>query len=53
MEEEFYNVCLVTKCMSNNPEIYNLGNPVKLEQEGILEKEPLSYKVRLKGKNNN
>lgn len=47
MNEEFYQICLVTQCMGNNPQIYNLGNPVTLEKSNELMKEVASYKMSL------
>lgn len=48
MEQEYYEICLVSKCLSANPEIYHLGNPYQLVNEMILEMEPLSFKLKLK-----
>lgn len=48
MEQEFYDVCLVSNCLSKNPEIFHLGNPYKLVSENKIEIEPASYKLKLK-----
>ena len=48
IEKEFFEICLVTQCLSNTPEIYRLGNPAQLEKNNIISKEPYTFRIRLK-----